>query len=86
MDESIREVEYEATRRIRSCFIDERGKFKNEIFVIYEDGSRETLFSYNPTKMDFNFKDFIGMTKIEAAFYCDRVLNKSCGVTYYAHE
>ena len=57
---------------ITSCYVNNKGRFKSEIFAIYEDGCREVIFSFNPTKIDFYGSEFIGKTKLEAVFYCDR--------------
>jgi hypothetical protein len=43
-----------------------------EIFVLYENGREERIWTYNTAKYSFDPLDFIGMTKIEAIFYCDR--------------
>lgn len=59
-------------KRISKCFINSKGRFKNEIFAIYEDGTREVIFSYDPNKYEFTHEEFIGKSKIEAVFYCDR--------------
>lgn len=57
-------------------------KFKNrkvgktefiEIIVLYENGKEERIWTYNAAKYLFDRLDFIGMTKIEAIFYCDRM-------------
>lgn len=57
---------------IAKCFVNQKGRFKNEVYVIYEDGAREVIHSYNPTKFEFDYSEFIGKTKLEAVFYCDR--------------
>lgn len=62
-------------KKIKSCFIDEGRYYMKKIFVVYEDETREYIWTYDSRKMDFNYRDFIGMTKIEAAFYCDRKTN-----------
>lgn len=59
-------------KAIVKCYVNSKGRFKNEIFVIYEDGCREVIFSFNPAKIDFDGSEFIGKTKLEAVFYCDR--------------
>jgi len=59
-------------KRIEKCFINEKGRFKSEIFVIYEDGCREAIYHFNPTKYDFVNTEFIGLTKLAAVFRCDR--------------
>lgn len=57
---------------IASCFINSKRSDAAEIFVIYADGTRETIWTFNPMRYDFNHQEFIGKTKIEAVFYCDR--------------
>lgn len=57
---------------IDRCFINEVGRWRNEVSVIYEDGVQEVIYHYNPMEYEFSFREFIGKTKIEAAFYCDR--------------
>ena len=57
---------------IAKCFINNKHLDSTEIFVIYEDGNRERIWTFNPTQCDFNHREFIGKTKIEAVFYCDR--------------
>ena len=58
-------------KKIKRCFINEQGRFKREIFVIYEDGSREGIHHFNPTKYDFVDSEFIGLTKLQALYRCD---------------
>jgi hypothetical protein len=62
-------------KKIKSCFIDDGRHYTKKIFVVYEDETREYIWTYNPRDVEFNYRDFIGMTKIEAAFYCDRKTN-----------
>lgn len=57
---------------IKKCYVKIRDHRRNEIFVIYDDGSREAIWSYDPTKYDFEHREFLGKRKIEAVFYCDR--------------
>lgn len=57
---------------ISKCFINNKRFDMSEIFVIYEDGSRERIWSFNPAKYDFDYHEFKGKTKLEAVFYCDR--------------
>jgi len=57
---------------ITSCYINKKHPSVAEIFVIYYDGVRETIWTFNPMRYDFNHQEFIGKTKIEAVFYCDR--------------
>lgn len=57
---------------ISRCFINNKRPDMSEIFVIYEDDSRERIWSFNPSRYDFDHREFIGKTKIEAVFYCDR--------------
>ena len=57
---------------ITRCFINNKRPDLSEIFVIYADDSRERIWSFNPMRHIFDHRDFIGKTKIEAVFYCDR--------------
>lgn len=59
-------------KKIIKCYINNKGRFINEIFAIYEDGCREVIYSFNPAKIDFHGSEFIGKTKLAAVFYCDR--------------
>ena len=59
-------------KMIVKCYVNSNGRFKNEIFAIYEDGSREVIYSFNPAKIDFDGREFIGKTKLAAVFHCDR--------------
>lgn len=57
---------------ISKCFINNKRQDASEIFVIYEDGSRERIWTFNPSRYIFYHHEFIGKTKIEAVFHCDR--------------
>lgn len=57
---------------ISKCFINKRQTDISEIFVIYADDTRENIWTYNPSRYTFNHHEFIGKTKIEAVFHCDR--------------
>lgn len=57
---------------ISRCFINNKRPDKAEIFVIYENSARERIWTFNPTRYDFDQREFIGMSKIEAVFHCDR--------------
>ena len=57
---------------IAKCFINNRGPDKSEVHVIYADDDRETIWTFNPMRYEFDRQEFIGMTKIEAVFHCDR--------------
>lgn len=59
-------------KKIKSCYINKKDIYRNEIFVHYVDGTRERIWTYNPTVHEFDYEEFIGMSKIEAVFYCDR--------------
>ncbi len=61
---------------ISKCFINNKYHDVSEIFVIYDNGSRERIWSFNPARYNFDHRDFIGKTKIEAVFYCDRMKPK----------
>lgn len=34
-----------------------------EVIVIYENGVREKIWTFNPTKYIFDYRDFVGKTK-----------------------
>lgn len=57
---------------ISRCYINSRQPERSEIFVIYADDARETIWTFNPMRYEFDRQEFVGMTKIEAVFYCDR--------------
>lgn len=57
---------------ISRCFINNKRSDKAEIFVIYENSARERIWTFNPERYDFDHREFIGMSKIEAVFHCDR--------------
>lgn len=57
---------------ISKCYINKKRPDRHEIFVIYANGARENIWTYNPTRYDFEHGEFLGKTKIEAVFYCDR--------------
>lgn len=62
---------------ISKCFINKRSQDTSEIFVVYEDGAREPIWSFNSNRYEFTHREFIGKTKIESVFYCDRKKPKS---------
>lgn len=62
---------------IDKCFINNRRPDMSEIHVIYRDTSRENIWTFNPMRYEFNNREFIGKSKIEAVFYCDRKEPKS---------
>ena len=57
---------------ISKCFINKKSSDTAEIFVIYADGDRENIWTYNTLRYEFTHHEFIGKTKIEAVFHCDR--------------
>ena len=57
---------------ISKCFIKTKRQNISEVIVIYENGVREKIWTFNPNKYIFDYRDFVGKTKIEAVFYCDR--------------
>ena len=57
---------------ITRCYINSKQPERSEIFVIYADDVRETIWTFNPMRYEFDRHEFVGMTKIEAVFYCDR--------------
>lgn len=52
-------------KKIVCCEITEL-RFKNEVVVMYNDGTVEKLFSYYPDELSFNEREFIGLTRDEA--------------------
>ena len=62
---------------ISRCFINNKRPDASEIFVIYADDTREIIWTYNPARYNFDHRHFLGMTKIEAVFYCDRTKPRS---------
>lgn len=59
-------------KTISKCFINIKRPDMSEIFVVYADDERETIWTFNPNRYIFTHREFIGKTKIEAVFYCDR--------------
>lgn len=57
---------------ISKCFINNKRPDASEIHVIYMDDTRENIWTFNPGRYEFVSKEFVGKTKIEAVFYCDR--------------
>lgn len=57
---------------ISKCFINNKQPYRSEVFVIYHNGARERIWTFNPMRYDFDHREFVGKTKIEAVFYCDR--------------
>ena len=57
---------------ISRCYVNNKQPDRSEIFVIYADDTRENIWTFNPLRYEFNRQEFIGKTKIEAVFYCDR--------------
>lgn len=57
---------------IKKCYINNRDIHKSEIYVYYVNGSKEKIWTFDPTIQQFDYQEFIGKTKIEAVFYCDR--------------
>jgi hypothetical protein len=57
---------------ITNCVLQKVSVNSTEIVVTYENGYTERIWTYDPKRFSFNYRDFIGMTKIQAVFYCDR--------------
>ena len=57
---------------ISRCYINNRQPDRSEIFVIYADDTRENIWTFNPMRYEFDRQEFVGKTKIEAVFHCDR--------------
>ena len=54
------------------CYINNRRPDMTEIHVIYADGTRENIWTYDPSRYDFDRSEIVAKTKLEAVFYCDR--------------
>lgn len=57
---------------IDKCTIRNRTKDISEIIVTYTNGNQERIWTYNNNRYYYDKYDFIGKTKIEAIFHCDR--------------
>ena len=57
---------------ISKCFIHNKRQNVSEITVVYDNWTREKTWTFNPVRCIFDYQEFIGKTKIEAVFYCDR--------------
>lgn len=62
---------------IMKCFINKKHSHAHEVFVIYVDDTRETIWTFDPIRYDLSPREFVGKTKIEAVFYCDRKCPRS---------
>lgn len=65
-------LDYNLYNIISKCFIHNKRHNVSEIFVVYDNGIREKIWTFNPMRHIFDYQEFIGKTKIEAVFYCDR--------------
>lgn len=54
------------------CKFHKLNSTETEIIVTYENGDKERIWTFNPNRYSFNYREFEGMTKIQAVFYCDR--------------
>lgn len=52
-------------QKIVACEI-ERKRYTNEVFVTYEDGSSEVVFTYYPDELYFSEQELIGLTRKQA--------------------
>ena len=57
---------------IVQCVLQKITSTETEVIVTYENGDTERIWTFNPVRYSFNYREFIGMTKIQAVFYCDR--------------
>lgn len=57
---------------IVNCMFQKVSAVETEIIVTYENGDKERIWTFNHNRYSFNYRDFEGMTKIQAVFYCDR--------------
>ena len=59
-------------KAISKCYINKKRPDRHEISVVYSDNTKESIWAYNPMRHDFDYCEFLGKTKIEAVFHCDR--------------
>ena len=52
--------------------IKKKGNNLLEIWVTFEGGGTERIWTFDSRRFSFDVGEFIGMSKIEAIFYCDR--------------
>lgn len=64
-------------KMISKCYINKKRPDRHEISVVYSDNTKEPIWTYNPMRHDFDYCEFIGKTKIEAVFHCDRKESRS---------
>ena len=57
---------------IVQCVLQKISATETEVIVTYENGDTERIWTFNPNRYSFNYREFVGMTKIQAVFYCDR--------------
>lgn len=57
---------------IVQCVLHKMSSIDTEIVVTYENGDKERIWTFDRNRYSFNYREFIGMTKIQAVFYCDR--------------
>ena len=65
-------IDYNLYEIITNCILHKVSPGSTEIIVTYENGEEERIWTYDPKRYSFNYREFVGMTKIEAVFYCDR--------------
>lgn len=70
-------------KAIVKCYINSKGRFKNEVSVVYEDGIREVIFGYNPNRIEYASEELLGLTKLDAMHHYSRKLRESFR-DYYA--
>lgn len=59
-------------KTISKCYINKKRPDRHEVHVIYTDNTKETIWTFNPMRHDFDHCEFVGKTKIDAVFHCDR--------------
>lgn len=57
---------------IKHCSMKKKASNITEIVVTYENGDKERIWTFNSNRYGFDYRDFLGKTKLEAVFYCDR--------------
>ena len=58
-------------KKIKECII-EKARFRNVIYVVYDDCSSETIGSYFPDELYYSEDEFIGLTRRQASDLMDQ--------------
>lgn len=65
-------VDHNLYETIVKCKLQRKSQNMIEIQVTYANGKRERIWTFDSGRNTFDPQEFIGKTKIEAVFYCDR--------------